>query len=1000
MVQPSEPPEDQQPIDARDSQGFLYQPSGPVEQVFGTKVETGGGDYVVYNITTTVVSEAQVKTIEDLPPEPGDPPFQGLQYFDESDADRFFGREDLTARIVARLGRSPFLAVIGASGSGKSSVLRAGVIPALRRGQRLADGGLPPTESPKWSINVFTPTAHPLDALAAALLPEPEQLAAMTALRDQLAQDPGVLPQVVSQYLSRQKSPHLLLFVDQFEELYTLCRKPEEREAFIAGLLAAAAPGEAGQTSLLIALRADYYAQVAQNDRLRETVSQSQEFIGAMSRAELVRAIDRPLAQGNWQIQQGLIEVILDDIGYEPGALPLLSHALHETWLRRRGRTLTLSGYTEAGGVRGAVAQTAEAVYRRLPPEQQPVARSIFLRMAEVGQDSQDTRRRATYDELITRSTDELVINAVVKVLTDARLVTTDTLQPGGQKVVQVSHECLIREWPTLRAWIDEDCESLILHQRLAEAADEWQKLGRDPGALYRSARLKAAQEWAAGRPDSLSLLEQDFLEASRQVAEQEVEQSRRLGRAKTVQRVFSGVTAVLLIAVAYLAYTYFFNKQPAVMDGFFNIAIASVSGPNTSGDETGPGLSELLYAGLRSELGNSPNVLVWRDSPDLRNLNVTIGPVEGNTPEARSLAAAQIASRLHADMVIYGADQAGLGGRLNTAVESSADDRKYSLEFFLAPRQGYDFEDLEGGFDLGCPISLASQPNAAAMQSELTPCTSALAWIALGLSEAQVGHSLEALEAFLKAAPYIQTSEVIQFLIGREYLFLVDRESVLKFVQDEFYAQAAEAFTLSTTLNPDYPRAYIGLGAVYFKQARDLTLQDDPSPEQLNQAMLLIEQSLAANQKALENAGNPGTTRLPIESVARLGLGNGLQWKGRILLYQGQSEKALQNFKHSIQELEPIVQSFQQAGQARYLAQTYEILGSAYQWKGYTSELGQAYADGLAAYQSALTYFDLCIAEAESTQDFIIKENVVSEVCQPNWEYVREQIARLGGTQ
>jgi hypothetical protein len=375
-------------------------------------------------------------------PEPGDPPFQGLQYFDESDAERFFGREELTARIVGRLGQTSFLAVIGASGSGKSSLVRAGVIPALRRGVRLAGGGLPPKDTPKWAYHVFTPTAHPLDALAAALLPEPEQLTAMASLHDQLAQNPGMLPQAISQYLARRDSPHLLLFVDQFEELFTLCRKPDEREAFIASLLSASTSGEAGNLSVLIALRADYYAQVAQVQRLREAVSQSQEFIGAMSRTELAGAIDRPLALGKWQIQQGLIEVILGDIGYEPGALPLLSHALHETWLRRRGRTLTLSGYTEAGGVRGAVAQTAEAVFQRLPEEQQNVARSIFLRMAEVGQDSQDTRRRATYDELITRSTDVLVIDAVVGVLVDA-------VGDRGTRQAAVSgsgaHEALIR---------------------------------------------------------------------------------------------------------------------------------------------------------------------------------------------------------------------------------------------------------------------------------------------------------------------------------------------------------------------------------------------------------------------------------------------------------------------------------------------------------------------------------------------------------------------------
>ncbi len=1019
MTQPASPPDDQEAIDARGLQGFIDQPSGPVEQVFGDrvagdkvagdkiagdkiagdKIVTGGGDYIVYNITTTVVSEAQVKTIEDLPPEPGEAPFQGLQYFDESDAERFFGREELTARIVGRLGRAPFLAVIGASGSGKSSLLRAGVIPALRRGERLADGSLPPTDSPKWAIQVITPTAHPLDALAAALLPEPEQLAAMTALREQLAQHPEMLTQAVSQYLARHKNPHLLLFVDQFEELFTLCRKPDEREAFIASLLSAAAPDETGNLSLLIALRADYYAQVAQIERLREAVSQSQELIGAMSRTELARAIDRPLALGNWQIQQGLIEVILGDIGYEPGALPLLSHALHETWLRRRGRTLTLSGYTEAGGVRGAVAQTAEAVFQRLPALQQEVARSIFLRMAEVGQDSQDTRRRATYDELITRSTDELVIDAVVGVLADARLVTTDTLQPGGEKIVQVAHEALIREWPTLRGWLDEDREGLILHQRLAEAADDWSKLGRDPGALYRSARLKAAQDWATAHPKAISVLEEEFLKTSQQVADQEAADIIRLRRARQIQRIMIGVTIALVAAVAYLAYTFLIKKTPAVMDGFFNVAIASAPGPATTTSDANPAFTEALYTNMRRALGDNSNILVWRDSPELRDLNVTIGSVEGETPEAQTQSADQMAARLHANMVIYGSQQSGPDGR------------EFVLQFYLAPREGTDYADIQGGFDLGCHASLEDQPGSfyiipTELESYFGGCASALAQIALGLSEAELGHSLEALEAFQKARDYFSTSEVIQFLIGREYLFLVDRESVLNFVRDEFYAQAAQAFTVSANLNPGYPRAHIGLGSVYFKQARDLedkSVSDFgagvSSPEQLAQALQLVDQSIAEYGKALELAAND-LSGIPVDSVARQGQGNALKLKGEILLDQGQTEQARGYFEQAVQALEPTIGSFEQSGQARYLAQTYEYLGRAYLYLGSADEQVQAYADGLVAYQSALNYFDLCIAQAESTQDFIIKTNIVAEACQLNREFVQERIALLGGTQ
>jgi len=362
------------------------------------------GDFrgAVINIKSTIIGAAEVRDLESMPPEPGDPPYQGLQYFGESDADRFFGRESLVARLVNRLATARFLAVIGASGSGKSSLVRAGVLPALRRGERLPDGSLPPTDSAQWDIRILTPGAHPLEALAVCLAHEAEHsarsLSALASLQSDLTQQPRALSLAARRLLAHNGKKHLLLVIDQFEEIFTQCRQPSERQAFLGALLDTLHPETLAPVTILITLRADYYAHLAEYAPLRQAISQNQEFIGAMTRTDLARAIFSPAALGNWKVQEGLVELILDDLGGEPGALPLLSHALLETWKRRRGRVMTLSGYAAAGGVRGAIAQTAETVFRqRLTPEQQPVARMIFTHLAELGvaQDaSPDTRRR------------------------------------------------------------------------------------------------------------------------------------------------------------------------------------------------------------------------------------------------------------------------------------------------------------------------------------------------------------------------------------------------------------------------------------------------------------------------------------------------------------------------------------------------------------------------------------------------------------------------------
>lgn len=975
---------------------------GEVEKSSGGEKYELLGDFrgAVINIKSTIVGADEVKNIEDLPPEPGDPPFQGLQYFDEKDSERFFGRELTTAQIVGRIKRTRFLAIIGASGSGKSSLLRAGVLPALRRGERLADGGMPPTDSGQWEYLVITPTAHPLESLAASLMRGATSVSQVAQLRDELAKDPESLKLAIKQYLAQNSKKRLLLAIDQFEEIYTLCRSEDERKAFIESLLLAVDPSDEQPITVLIVLRADFYAYVAQNDRLREIVSQHQEFIGAMSRDELVSAIDKPLAMGGWKIQEGLIEVILEDIGYEPGALPLLSHALLETWRRRRGKTLTLSGYIEAGGVRGAVAQTAENVFRnQLTPAQQPIARMIFLRMAEIGDDNQDTRRRASFSELITRSTDELFIETVINILVDARLVTIGSMEPGDVKVVEVAHEALIREWRTLRQWLDEDREGLILHQHLADDAIDWVKSGKDNGYLYRGIRLENALEWVARHPDFLNQQEQEFLTASQKVAKEEADQQSRLLRASRMQKIYAGILALLVVGLGYLASALWFNQEPARMDGFYNIAVAELAtitpegtvnqGQNILANEVG----DLLYSGLKERLSQNPNILVWHDGTELKKMNITIGVVPG-VDEAESLSAArEIANRLNADMLVYG------------YIDERESPPAFKMRFYLAPRGDYNYEDLIGGFDIGDNVPISDIQNPMVLNL-LNDQAIKLSWLVSGLSEAQLGHSLEALEAFLNAAKIDSNSAMLEFFVGREYLFLVDRESVLTFAQDAFLEQAEMAFTRAIDLDSGYARAYIGLGSTYFKRAQRMLSRYQTGAERnvgdevIAQGLEMVDKAIAAYSQVTNMNIESGQYGLPVDQVARLGLGNSYRLQSEFLHHLGKADDALMDIQKSIKTVQATIEPLSMANQERYLTQAYEYLATAYQWEGYYYELAQNFEKSLDSYIRSVEYYDRCIAQAESTQDVIIQNEIVARVCKPNRASVQEVIDSYSGGQ
>ncbi len=474
-------------------------------------------------------------------PAPGIAPYKGLLYFEQADAELFFGRETLTTHLVKRVtdlavnASSRFLAVIGASGSGKSSLVRAGLAVGL---QRLG-----------WKIHIFTPATDPLKMLAANY------------------SSPGT-----------KKGQNHLVMVDQFEESFTLCRDENERSAFIDRLISIAGDKSA-KTTVVIALRADFYSHCAQYPLLRAAVAADQEYIGQMTQAELRRAIEGPAKRGDWEFEPGLVELILNDLGVdgtgqpEPGSLPLLSHALLATWERRCGRTFTHEGYRASGGVRSAIAETAESVFTdQLNQAQKDLARDIFLRLTELGEGTEDTRRRATLNELTHRSEEAIQLRAVLNTLADARLITLN------EDTAEVAHEALIREWQRLHEWLSQDREGLLLHRHLTDSASEWEARSHDTGELYRGARLAQTREWASVNEQRLNPAERAFIAASieqeQQAAlEREAQRQRELKSAmelaetqsratKQLRRRALFLTGAFVLAVALATLAVFFGNQ------------------------------------------------------------------------------------------------------------------------------------------------------------------------------------------------------------------------------------------------------------------------------------------------------------------------------------------------------------------------------------------------------------------------------------------------------
>jgi WD40 repeat protein len=431
-------------------------------------------------------------------------PFKGMAAFREADREFFFGREPEVARLAGLLGEHPFLAVLGASGSGKSSLVMAGLLPTL-----------------KIKAAVLTPSAEPAARLEQSLASEPD-----------------------------------LVVIDQFEELFTLCRDEGQRRAFIERVLALA-----GTKRVVLTMRADFWGECAPYAELKAEMLAHQELIPPMDGQELRRAMELQAAAVGLRFEADLANTLLDEVQGEPGAMPLLQHALLELWKRRHGRWLRADEYRAIGGVRQAIAHTADEIYSSLEPADRERMQDIFVRLTrlddESGEDdpARDTRRRVDADELVPAGSDPAATRAMVARLADARLVVTSMNPASGVQEVEVAHEALIRYWPLLKRWLDDGRSNLRLREGIRDAARQWEAGRRsDELIAHRGSRLEDAVRLSREPRFAFNALEQAYVDAALNAQRRELDAARAQRRRRLIFAVVVPGLTLIAIIVSVLA--------------------------------------------------------------------------------------------------------------------------------------------------------------------------------------------------------------------------------------------------------------------------------------------------------------------------------------------------------------------------------------------------------------------------------------------------------------
>jgi len=531
-------------------------------------------------------------------------PYQGLMPYDVGDAESFFGREADIRACLELLASSNTLSVLGPSGSGKSSLVRAGVAASLTRDSRV--------------VQVMTPGLHPMHSLSAVSEPVPGSV----------------------------------LLVDQCEEAFALCSDEAERKAFFAALVT-----RAESEPLVLAMRADRLADASAYPDFARLLARGLHVLAAMNEQGLRDAVQAPARQSGLLIEAGLVDLLVSEVQGIPGALPMLSHALQETWKRREGNTLTVAGYMATGGIRRAVAQSAEDVYSNIAPEDRPMLRDLLLRLVTAGAEGEPVRSRVPRRLLSADPEHEHLIDLLVA----SRLVTSDS------GVVEIAHEALARAWPRLTAWLDDDVEGQRVLHHLTGSADAWDAMGRPDSELYRGVRATRALEWKASHDTALTDTEVAFLEATEknEWSEQRAAAERSRVQARLIRRLRGVLAVAMVLLLAAVAAGLVAAQQRGKAEGSAAAALAA---------ET---VAEARRAGA---------LALTTDDIELSMLLAVAGVRLDDSPETRSslLAAVQRHPELIASTPMAGSQVIGLDvspdGRTVAAYDAENRVRHYDM--------------------------------------------------------------------------------------------------------------------------------------------------------------------------------------------------------------------------------------------------------------------------------------------------------------------------------
>lgn len=525
-------------------------------------IVSGDTDYQRVKAPVTIISL----------PEPENP-YKGLHAFEAADSRDFFGREEFIEKLIRRMGESErfnrFLAVIGPSGSGKSSLVKAGLIPALWKGAMHG--------SERWFVIEMIPGSRPLDQLEVALM----RIAAhqVSGLHEQLARDENGLLRIADLILPKDRS-ELVLVVDQFEEVFTLVEEERERLQFLK-LLHAAATDRRSRVRVIVTLRADYYDRPLYYPEFGELIRSRMETVLPLSAKGMERAIAGPAERVGVVFEPGLVAQIVSEMNYQAGALPLLQYALTELFERRQGRMMSHEAYRDIGGAVGALAYRADEIYANMDKAGQELVRQMFLRLVTLGEGAEDARRRTPCSELLQLTSNVDVMDEIIDTFADYRLLSLDNDPGTRQPTVEVAHEAILREWERLRQWLNASREDIRQERALAQSAGEWEKTKRDKSYLLHGTRLEQFERWYGQTEIALTALESEFITESiterehQQAAERERQVRETALERRSVQQLRALVAVFAAAALVAAVLSIFAVSQQQVAQQEERIAIA-----------------------------------------------------------------------------------------------------------------------------------------------------------------------------------------------------------------------------------------------------------------------------------------------------------------------------------------------------------------------------------------------------------------------------------------